>query len=1074
MNSPHKYHAFISYRHADNKQQGRQWATWLHQAIETYEVPEDLVGKKNGLGEVIPARIYPIFRDEEELPAHADLGQSIITALDSTRLLIVLCSPRAVASTYVADEIDYFKRQGNSDRIIAAMIDGEPNTSWDKAKQSSGFSIDDECFPVPLQFEYDETGQRTEKHAEPIAADFRINNNGQQEEGWTSPEAYSQYLKSTGDFSSEQINDKVEKYQQQQHLMLLKIIAGILGVPLGELTQRDKEYQLELERQKAKKLRRWLSAVAMLAIVAVGAGVFAFIKQQQAVKAEQVASAERDKALNTQSNFLMDLAKQENDQGHYDTGLLLALNAVPGKHGGQRPALANSHELRRSVINSTKLSEFKHRDDVKHFAISNDETKIITASDDKTAIIWSMLDGKKIMTLQHEDVVRYADFSPNGKTVVTASDDNTAVLWSTSTGEKLHTMEHDLSIFKAVFSSDGELVVTAPFAGEAMIWSVRTGAKLKEFKHDWIVTEAILTSNSQRMLTVSQDVDINFLATGETKTDRQDIAIIWSVEDGKRVLTLPHQKEISHAVFSPTERTVLTSSYDHTAVLWDASNGEKQLTLQHNDAVLHAAYSEDEKYLLTASEDNTAVLWSAKDGSRIHTYQHNDDIEHVSLSKNNKYALTVSKDKSATIWSIETGNKIQTVWHYAGLSYGEFTNDSKTIVTASKDHSAAHWLISKGEQYQKFRHKEDVVRVSFNPNGKSLVTSSHDNTAALWLTTGEKIKTFKYDDYVIDALFSNDGKKIVISSRDGRAIIWSAETGEYLQEFKHTDLIEGAMFSPDDQYIIVSPKYNKIAVYSLKKGEWLLDIDPNKKFDIDNVKRVEKAAFDSSSSFIAVSIGSESVSQILLMSLEGEVINKYKHKNVTDITFSQDGKYLVTASIDGTAFLWSTSSGEKIHTFEHDDIVSYAEFSPNGKFVVTASGDDTAVIWSVKDGEKVMTYQHKDSVKHAVFSADGTKLLTASWDKTAVLWSTSNGERLQTFMHDSKVEHAVFSPDNKKVLTASSDNSAILWVVDDKLSLVERGVKKLPNNRKCFSQEERKKYFLSELTSEQVLARSCQ
>lgn len=42
----YKYHAFISYRHADNKVLGRQWATWLHHAIETYEVPTDLVGKR--------------------------------------------------------------------------------------------------------------------------------------------------------------------------------------------------------------------------------------------------------------------------------------------------------------------------------------------------------------------------------------------------------------------------------------------------------------------------------------------------------------------------------------------------------------------------------------------------------------------------------------------------------------------------------------------------------------------------------------------------------------------------------------------------------------------------------------------------------------------------------------------------------------------------------------------------------------------------------------------------------------------------------------------------------------------
>jgi hypothetical protein len=66
-NSSFKYHAFISYRHADNKTQGRKWATWLHQAIETYEVPNDLVGQKNSRGDTIPPRIYPVFRDEIQL-----------------------------------------------------------------------------------------------------------------------------------------------------------------------------------------------------------------------------------------------------------------------------------------------------------------------------------------------------------------------------------------------------------------------------------------------------------------------------------------------------------------------------------------------------------------------------------------------------------------------------------------------------------------------------------------------------------------------------------------------------------------------------------------------------------------------------------------------------------------------------------------------------------------------------------------------------------------------------------------------------------------------------------------------
>jgi len=296
-----KYHAFISYRHADNKVAGRQWATWLHQAIETYEVPADLVGTKNGRGEEIPTRIFPIFRDEEELPADADLGNAITRALDNSKLLIVLCSPRAVESTYVANEIDYFKKLGHSNQIIAAMIDGEPNASWDEGKLKAGFKVEDECFPIPLQFEYDENHAPTKNYAEPLAADFRINNNGIPKQGWTSLEAYRQHLKRSQKLGSKQIQKKVSSYQKQQHLMLLKIIAGILGVPLGELTQRDKAYRLDLANKKTRRLQKWLTAVLILALLAIGSGIFAFIKQQVAVKNEKIAikaQAESELMLN--------------------------------------------------------------------------------------------------------------------------------------------------------------------------------------------------------------------------------------------------------------------------------------------------------------------------------------------------------------------------------------------------------------------------------------------------------------------------------------------------------------------------------------------------------------------------------------------------------------------------------------------------------------------------------------------------------------------------------------------------------------------------------------------------------
>jgi len=263
------YWCFISYKHTDNKVEGRQWASWLHQQLETYEVPEDLVGKTNQAGEEIPSRIFPVFRDEEELGAGSGLTDRIYHALDNTRVLVVLCSPRVVESPYVFEEIRYFKRIGKVDAIYAAVIDGEPGSRVIEAGK---------CFPDSLQFEVGADGTvHMDRSSEPLAADFRLPDGKQ---GWTTPEAYRQDLSvGTRGLSRKAVDRAVEAYQKRLELAKLKLISGILRVPLGVLQKRDKAYQLKLARAKARRLRRWLTAVVLLALFAVAGGVLTWIER---------------------------------------------------------------------------------------------------------------------------------------------------------------------------------------------------------------------------------------------------------------------------------------------------------------------------------------------------------------------------------------------------------------------------------------------------------------------------------------------------------------------------------------------------------------------------------------------------------------------------------------------------------------------------------------------------------------------------------------------------------------------------------------------------------------------------
>jgi hypothetical protein len=68
------------------------------------------------------------------LSSSPDLNGEIETALRQSLFLIVICSPPASQSHWVNEEILLFKRMGQSDRILALIVDGSPNADGEAGK----------------------------------------------------------------------------------------------------------------------------------------------------------------------------------------------------------------------------------------------------------------------------------------------------------------------------------------------------------------------------------------------------------------------------------------------------------------------------------------------------------------------------------------------------------------------------------------------------------------------------------------------------------------------------------------------------------------------------------------------------------------------------------------------------------------------------------------------------------------------------------------------------------------------------------------------------------------------------
>ncbi len=111
-----KYIAFISYRHTEREQ---RLSLALRRDLEGWRLP-----KESGL-----PKKRKVFRDTDELPTSASLGDDIETALRESEWLIALCSEEYVGSLWCRREIEKYIEMGRKDRILPVLVSGTPETS---------------------------------------------------------------------------------------------------------------------------------------------------------------------------------------------------------------------------------------------------------------------------------------------------------------------------------------------------------------------------------------------------------------------------------------------------------------------------------------------------------------------------------------------------------------------------------------------------------------------------------------------------------------------------------------------------------------------------------------------------------------------------------------------------------------------------------------------------------------------------------------------------------------------------------------------------------------------------------
>src|SRR3954447_23734408 len=309
-----RYYAFLSYSHRD-----KQLADWLHRELERFRVPSALAGKLTANG-VVPRRLTPIFRDEQDLSAGGDLAEEIKAALAASQFLVVLCSPEAAKSRWTNAEIESFKRTRPEGCLLAAAAAGEPFAS------DIGGREEGECFPPALRFKYDRRGHRTAKRAEPLAADFREEGEGRR----------MAFLKLVAGMLGLGLDELVQRDTTRRHRQLAWLAAGSLAGMAVTSTLAVAAFQARNEAREQRReaegligfmlgdLRDKLEPIGRLdALDGVGSRVLAYYRKQDASELTDAALTQRSKALSL-------MAEVANSRGDSQTALNLYRQAMAG------------------------------------------------------------------------------------------------------------------------------------------------------------------------------------------------------------------------------------------------------------------------------------------------------------------------------------------------------------------------------------------------------------------------------------------------------------------------------------------------------------------------------------------------------------------------------------------------------------------------------------------------------------------------------------------------------------------------------------------------------------------------
>jgi WD40 repeat protein len=538
-----------------------------------------------------------------------------------------------------------------------------------------------------------------------------------------------------------------------------------------------------------------------------------------------------------------------------------------------------------------------------------------------------------------------------------------------------HIYRGDLTV--ARFFADGRRLLTA--AGASLrILDATTGKVLQEWPgYNLPITTATLSPDETRVILTGHGYALVAHSDGKHYNYTDRLAYVIDLKTGKEVHRLRGSKyKVIEGQFSPDGKQILTASWDGAARLYDAATGKllhtlfvpvnaAQPLLSGDRSLQLARFTPDGKHVLTVLANYSLFSYSyggidfggggPKPGLDPDYDPEAKPLGPTGAGWGGSFFSGQATSTIAHLWDAATGKQaasyykappgLFTFGHVWRPQAADVSRDGRFVAIAFEDEATLYEARTGKVLCNLIGHAGSIPAIAFAPDGKAIATAGIDRTVRIWdARTGREILRLRgHDEMVTGVRFDRTGKLLLSRSSDGTARLWEVESGIQRAVLRgHSGPVAAGDLSPDGKW----------AVTASGTTARLWTLEPPRMPDVP---------------------------------LTGH------QQAVTTIAYSPDGKLAVTASLDGTARIWDTATGQPLRVLgQGRDLgpMRMARFSPDGQRIVTASANSkvlagkhitpsAVVVWEVATGKPVLALSDLDTgATAAFFSPRGDHILT--------------------------------------------------------------------------------------------------